>query len=244
MGLRGPKPKGKVKIAWSHDFAYAIGLLVTDGCLSSDGRHILFVSKDKEQVQNYMKALGIRVFVGSTVSGKKKKAFRVQFSDTLFYDFLLGIGLTPAKSLTMKNIHIPDKYFFDFLRGCFDGDGYSYSYWDKRWRSSFMFYIGFASGSKTYVDWFRYTLHRLSGLTGHITKAKRKNVHYQLKYAKQEAVVLSKLMYPRRGGIMLARKHLKIKNALGIVGSRLKSRNSIKQMRRGWRNRRRTTLRW
>src|SRR3989344_5044843 len=130
-----------------------------------------------------MKALGIKVRVGSTVSGHNgKKAFRVQFSDVLFYGFLLSIGLTPAKSLTMRNIYIPDKYFFHFLRGCFDGDGYSYSYWDKRWKSSFMFYIGFVSGSKAYVDWFRSTLWRLSGLTGHITKAKRKNICYQLKY--------------------------------------------------------------
>jgi len=29
MGLRGPKPKGKVKLEWSANFAYAIGLLAT-----------------------------------------------------------------------------------------------------------------------------------------------------------------------------------------------------------------------
>lgn len=225
MGLRGPKPKGKVKIKWSADFAYAIGLLATDGCLSSDGRHILFVSKDKEQIENYMKALKITVLVGSTLSGSKGKVFRVQFSDTLFYGFLLSIGLTPAKSLTMKNIHIPDKYFFDFLRGCFDGDGYSYAYWDKRWKSSFMFYIGFASASKTYVDWFRSTLRRLSGLTGHITKIERKNICYQLKYAKREAIALSKLMYKRKKGIRLTRKYLKIEKTLVIVKSQLSGRD-------------------
>lgn len=46
------KPKGKVKIEWNENFAYAIGLIVTDGSLSIDGRHINFTSKDLEQIQN------------------------------------------------------------------------------------------------------------------------------------------------------------------------------------------------
>ncbi|MFZ3020148.1 MAG: hypothetical protein WA051_01335 [Minisyncoccia bacterium] len=53
MGLRGPKPKGKVNVRWSANFAYAIGLLVTDGNLSPDGRHISFVSRDIEQINNF-----------------------------------------------------------------------------------------------------------------------------------------------------------------------------------------------
>ena len=146
MGKRGPKPKGKVKIKWSADFAYAVGLITTDGCLSKSGRHILFVSTEKEQISNYMRALGIENIIGRTTSSyTNKKAFRVQFSDVLFYKFLLEIGLTPAKSLTIKQVAVPERYFFDFLRGCFDGDGCSYSYWDPRWKSSFMFYISFAS---------------------------------------------------------------------------------------------------
>ena len=46
MGKRGPKPKGKVKINWSANFAYAIGLLVTDGCLYNDKRHMSLTTKD------------------------------------------------------------------------------------------------------------------------------------------------------------------------------------------------------
>gem|GEM_PF-6676481 len=44
------KPLGKVKIQWSPEFAYVIGLLTTDGNLSPDGRHINFTSKDRELV--------------------------------------------------------------------------------------------------------------------------------------------------------------------------------------------------
>ena len=61
MATRGAKPKGKVKIKWSPNFAYAIGLIATDGCLYKDGRHISLTSLDLEQLHNFNKALDIKV---------------------------------------------------------------------------------------------------------------------------------------------------------------------------------------
>lgn len=221
MGKRGQKPKSKVKIKWSANFAYVIGLIATDGCLSKDGRHILFVSAEKEQVDNYMKALSIENIVGRTTSSyTNKKAFRVQFSDVLFYKFLIEIGLTPAKSLTIKQVTVPDKYFFDFVRGCFDGDGCSYSYWDPRWKSSFMFYVGFASGSVTFIHWLQSIIAKLSNLNGHISTHRKKggkNNYYQLRYSKYEAMKLARLMYRNKDSIKLTRKYLKIMKSLDIV---------------------------
>jgi len=221
MGLRGPKPEGKIKLNWTPNFAYAIGLIATDGCLSKDGRHITFVSKEKEQISNFKSCLGLTVKTGITTSGyKDNKAFRVQFGDVLFYQFMQKMGLTHAKSLTMGELLIPDIYFFDFLRGCLDGDGCSYSYWDPRWKSSFMFYIGFASGSIKFLTWLRATINRLANLQGHISTHKKKegkNNFYQLKYAKYEAMKLVKLMYYTKSCIKLSRKYLKIKRSLDIV---------------------------
>src|SRR5262249_26952854 len=154
MGKRGPKPKAKVKIRWSSNFAYAIGLLVSDGSLSSSGRHITFTSSDREQLENYMKALGIKVHIGR-VQNKHDGSWRVQFGDILFYGFLKEIGLMPNKSRIIGEVKVPDKYFFDFLRGSFDGDGCTYSYWDKRWKSSFMFYTTFVSASETHILWIQ-----------------------------------------------------------------------------------------
>ena len=57
MLQRGRRPQGKVTIRWSSNFAYAIGLLVTDGNLSTDGRHINLTSKDLEQIKNYKRIL-------------------------------------------------------------------------------------------------------------------------------------------------------------------------------------------
>ena len=220
MGKRGPKPKGKVKIKWSANFAYAMGLIATDGCLSSDGRHIIFVSKDMEQIENFIKCLGIvDIKIGKTFSGHKKNmSFRVQFGDIIFYEFLQNIGFTPAKSLTLGAIKIPDKYFFDFLRGCFDGDGCSYSYWDPRWKSSFMFYLSLASASKIFIDWIQESIRKFIGLTGHIVFNDRQNGCYQLRYSKYEAIKLVEFLYRTdKKSIKLNRKYLKIMKSLGIV---------------------------
>ena len=218
---KGAKPKGKVKIKWSSDFAYAIGLLATDGCLSGDGRHILFTSKDLEQIDNFLKALGIKdVKKGKSYSkgsGKKIYYNRVQFGDVLFYRFLMKIGLTPAKSRTINKLKIPDKFFLDFLRGCFDGDGSIYSYWDSRWKSSFMLYTSFVSASKKYILWLQDEINRLLNLKGHITMAKKKNYWYQLKYPKKESLKLINAMYKKPEAIYLKRKKLKIDSTLDII---------------------------
>jgi len=157
MGRRGIKPQNKVLIRWSSEFAYAIGLLVTDGSLSKDGRHIVLVSKDREMIENFMKALDFQNKIGRHSRGSSidKKYYRVQFGDVNFYNFLLKIGLMPNKTKIIRDVKIPSKYFFDFLRGHFDGDGSFYSYWDPRWRSSFMFYTVFVSASKNHIEWLQ-----------------------------------------------------------------------------------------
>jgi intein-encoded DNA endonuclease-like protein len=217
MGKRGPQPKGKVKIKWSANFAYAIGLLATDGCLYKDGRHISLTTKDIEQAESFKKCLGINVKIGrkSNGSSKEKKYYHVQFGDILFYEFLESIGITSAKSKTIAKIKISDKYFFDFLRGCFDGDGCFYAYWDPRWRSSFMFYLEFASASLEHLLWIQETVNKRICVKGHIT-GRKKNIFFQLKYAKREALEIIKKMYYDEKVICLSRKRLKIEKALKI----------------------------
>jgi hypothetical protein len=210
---RGPKPKGKVNIAWSPNFAYAIGLLVTDGCLSKDGRHIDLTSIDREQLQNFNRALGINVPISTKYSGAGRSGLRIQFSDVAFYNFLVSIGFTPKKSKTVQEIQMPGEYFFDFIRGCIDGDGSFYSYWDPRWRSSFMFCIVLVSASKDFIDWVRNELSARIGVAGHISRDGMKST-YQLKYAKKESLKIIKNVYYSSSVLCLSRKQRKIEKGL------------------------------
>ncbi len=75
----------KIKIEWTAQFAYALGLLASDGCLSKDGRHIDLTSKDVEQLENFMKCVGIQATIGEKQGSNRLTYYRVQFSSIEFY---------------------------------------------------------------------------------------------------------------------------------------------------------------
>ncbi len=213
------KPLSKIKIQWSPEFAYAIGLITTDGSLSNNGRHINFTSKDKQLISLFVEALKIKNKIGMKGSGRseEKKYFVVQFGDVNFYKFLQSLGLSPKKSKTVGAINTPDNYFFDFLRGHFDGDGTFYSYWDPRWPSSFMFYTELISASQKHILWLQSKLSYFLDINGHITKSAKQSC-YQLKYAKGESLKLFPRIYCRGNKLCLTRKYLKIRRTLAIIG--------------------------
>ncbi|MCL5666412.1 MAG: hypothetical protein M1383_01420 [Patescibacteria group bacterium] len=211
------RPANKIKTQWSSNLAYVVGLIATDGCLYNDGRHMAFVSKDLELVKIFKNCLGIKNKISIKHSGydQNKAAYWVQFGDIKFYSFLLSIGLTPAKSKTIAGLKIPNKYFFDFLRGSFDGDGTFYSYWDKRWASSFMFYLEFISASLKHLQWVQKRLFFILKVKGHFNTSFGAKV-YQLKYAKSEAQKIIAKMYANEKNPMLERKYRKVYTALAI----------------------------
>ncbi|MFA6973644.1 MAG: hypothetical protein WC238_02795 [Parcubacteria group bacterium] len=210
MKRRGIKPKGNSETKWSAKMAYIVGLIATDGNLSKDGRHLNFTSKDVQLIKLFKRCLSLKVTIGKKARGyeKEKKYFQLQFGDVLFYRWLVGIGLSPNKSRTLGKLKIPDEYFFDFLRGCFDGDGSIYSYWDPRWHSSFMFYLQFISGSQEFLIWLQSSIGKLSGVRGRIQEANRSQ---HLIFAKKDTrVVFNKMFYKKRLPC-LGRKLLKAK---------------------------------
>src|SRR6185436_18193595 len=110
----------KPEVLW-----YVVGLIATDGNLSSDGRHIFIVSKDIDYLLSVKAALGLKTKIGRKVGGYsgEKKYGVIQIGDVNFYRYLLSVGLIPKKSLTLGKLNIPNEYFNDFLRGVIDGDG-------------------------------------------------------------------------------------------------------------------------
>ncbi|MBI2625920.1 LAGLIDADG family homing endonuclease [Candidatus Parcubacteria bacterium] len=208
MAKPGPKPQKHVSTEWTPDLAYAVGLIATDGCLSKDGRHIDFTSKDRDLVSTFRKCLGLENRIGRKVSGftGHNNYYRVQFGDVHFYQWLRGLGLGPRKSKTISALQLPDEYFFGFLRGCFDGDGSIRAYWDPRWRHSYMFYIQFVSASYPYLQWLQQTIARLTGAIGRIQPS---NKAHQLAFAKHGTRTIFARMFPNIGIPYLKRKYLK-----------------------------------
>lgn len=83
---RGVLPQGPVsRRTWRSELAYVIGLLVTDGYLSIDRRHIVLVSADIEQLETFRRILELRNRICKHPAGRLGTlAFRVQFGDRLF----------------------------------------------------------------------------------------------------------------------------------------------------------------
>lgn len=202
---------------WTSHLAYATGLMASDGNLSKDGRHLVFVSKDYQLIKTFKKCLKLKCKIGLKKSGftPNKKYFYVQFGDKKLYDFWVSIGITPAKSKTIAELKIPDKYFFDFLRGSFDGDGSFYSYWDRRWASSFLFYLSFVSASIKHINWLRRKIKKLVGARGHFSNQLYSRT-FQLKYAKNEARIIFYKMYRSKNIPKLERKFKKVQKALAV----------------------------
>lgn len=205
------KPLNKVKIEWSPKFAYVIGLLASDGNLSPDGRHIHYTSKDYDLALLFKNCLELDNVIGKKSRGldKEKKYNVVQFGDVVFYRFLLSIGLTPKKSLTIGKLKIPQKYFYHFLRGCIDGDGNINEF--KHPQSRFLqLKIRIFSGSKTFLDWLREETTK-KDIVGHFGSGSKVHI---LEYSKTDSIKLINLIYKENNGILLERKYLIAKKYL------------------------------
>ncbi len=173
---------------------YLVGLITSDGCLSKDGRHIDITSKDCLFLEEIKNSIGITNKIGQKYNGKKQKSFHIQIGNKNFYDFLLSIGLTPNKSLTLGKIKIPEQYFIDFLRGTIDGDG-CIRRWlhptNKREQWSLRIY----SGSRNFVRWLSSATKQLLGVSGKIYKNNAGTL--VLKYGKMAAREISRQCYYR-----------------------------------------------
>lgn len=199
--------KSKIYIEWSPQFAYAIGLIVSDGNLSKDCRHMSFTSKDLSLVLTFKQCLNLSNRIGRKARGanlKNKKYYVIQWGDRNFYIFLNSIGVYATKSKTIGCVSIPDIYFKDFFRGCIDGDGTLSSFKHKE-SSLLQLKLRLVSASKEFLIYIQKTISRLVGIRGGwITQGK--NV-YELCWGKSDAVKIFDFMYDDKQSFYLKRKY-------------------------------------
>lgn len=205
------KRLSKVKADWNPKFAYAIGLLATDGNLSKDGRHINMTSKDEQLILMFKDCLKLGNKVGMKARGgeKEKKYFVIQFGDITFYEFLMGIGLTPAKSKTLGQLSIPQEYFWDFLRGCIDGDG-TIGVFKHPESIQPQLRVRLYSASLKFITWLKEEISELSDLEGGwIEDSIKSSRVYKLSFGKQDSIKLLRLIYNQ--DCCLSRKYEPVK---------------------------------
>lgn len=208
------KALSKVRIEWSTRFAYAIGLIATGGNLSKDNHHINFTSKEKRMVILFKKCLGI----------KNKKYFTVQFGDKFFFGFLIALGLTPAKSKTIKDLRIPEKYFMDFLRGCIDGDGniHVFNHPESRY---LQLSVRLFPASYNFLSWIQEKIRNHVKIYG--GKISLGNRVFILSYAKSDSEKLLRSVYYKEKIPRLYRKYMAARPFLGTIFRKMRMLNFL-----------------
>ena len=210
---RGGTPQytvpGDVWSTWSPELAYVVGLVTTDGNLSSDRPDVSFASTDIEIAEAYRRILKVNAPIYVTQSsGGHKPLHRVCINDPPYRALLESIGLMPVKAKKLGALSIPDVVFRDFLRGCIDGDGcirvsvYKqtvYKDGDRR-----LLIVNLYSSSLPFLKWVRNTVERLAGLRCSVNKDKRG--YGSLTYSGRKAVSLLRWIYYKSDLPCLTRK--------------------------------------
>jgi intein-encoded DNA endonuclease-like protein len=208
---------------WSSEMAYVLGFFTADGSMTKNKRGAHFIEiqiTDKDLLYKIRELLESNHKITELKKNDKwKKAYRLQIGSKEIFNDLIRLGMTPNKSKTIDLPDVPSKYFSDFVRGYFDGDGNVVSgYFKKadRKNKSYTLATRFASGSKLILNHLRDNLSKLLGTTGSIHC---KDNTWRLNYSINDSKKLFRFMYDDgkvNGLIYLERKYKIYKNA-GVV---------------------------
>jgi hypothetical protein len=227
-------------MTWRAELAYAVGLMATDGNLAGDGRHLSFVSRDRDQVETLRRCLRLNASTCLVRTSRGGTLYRVQWSSRALYDWFLVIGLMPAKSRRLGVLTVPDEYFVDFFRGCIDGDGTVLCYTDRYHaarKPAYVYerlYVSLISASYPFVEWIRARVQQLVRVAGAIHRETKRGQRplWRLRYAKASSIQILRWMYHSPGVPCLGRKRAKAEKFLRVLGSIVGPR--VGRPRVGW----------
>lgn len=215
-----------VQRRWSAETAYLVGLIATDGNLGRTKPVITLVSKDLALLETARRCLPLRTTLGRHPGGHRGPYHRLSWYNRSLYQWLREIGLTPAKSLSLSPLAIPDACFVDFFRGCIDGDGSIVVYADRQHVAACdryvyeRLYLSIVSASEVFIDWLRSTVRRLTDADGSISVERRAGAHsvWKLRYSKADSIRLLRWMYYAPDVRCLDRKRAMAEKFLSPLG--------------------------
>ena len=188
---------------WTPALAYAVGLLATDGC-QTDGRHLAFPSADRELVEILLRCLGKTNKIATVRTRTGGIMYRTQIGDVAFCRWLLTIGITLRKSLTLGPLAVPDALLLECARGLMDGDGSITNFTHAATKKYYPDYryerivVGFCSASRAHLEWLRVKLQPYAGGPGWLGVTPPRNGRHEfvtLRYGKRDGLRLLPWLY-------------------------------------------------
>lgn len=189
-----------------HVKKYILGLFMTDGCLTKNGKKFVMVIslKDKDMITK------IRNLVCPTKKVYRDgNNFQVRWRNERDVKIFNELGIRQRKTLNMPFIKF-DENEWSFIRGVFDGDGAVYisKTYDKKINKEYEYrYISFTCGSKDFAEGLDKFLND-NGIKSKIYKDKRsKNVSYVKVLNVKGVKLLKEKMYAKEKEWLLMRKY-------------------------------------
>jgi len=126
---------------WTHEMAWVLGLLVTDGHIHNKYHSIYFSQKDERILQLIAHFMAADYVL--TAFGRTKTTPTIIINSKEIKKDLELIGITAKKSLTVPFPTVPEEYLASFVRGVIDGDG---------WVGSEGYQMNVTSGSLNFAE--------------------------------------------------------------------------------------------
>jgi len=112
---------------WNPDMAYVLGFFAADGYITLNKRGANFWCiqiTDKGLLEKIKGAIQAEHKISMRYRGGNERViYRLQIGSKEMCDDLRGLGMRENKTKSLVIPHVPKKYFADFARGYFDGDG-------------------------------------------------------------------------------------------------------------------------
>ncbi len=114
--------------------SYVLGYIVADGCIaiSKDRKSHPFTlnitSADLEHLYLLKETLESEHKISKKSQKVDTNGYQLQIRNHIITQDLINLGILPRKTHNLNPIKVPEKYFADFVRGFFDGDGSVYIY--------------------------------------------------------------------------------------------------------------------
>ena len=199
---------------WTSKMAYVLGYILADGSLIKNKRGAYFTeitSIDKESIVKIRQALDSNLKINAYQPKNSQLRYRLQIGSKKIFSDLGKLDIKPRKTGHENLPKIPEKYFSDFLRGYFDGDGCVNicSYKRKnRLNKSIILNSGFTSGGKKILKQLWEYLKSKKIVSGGTIYFHSRG--YRLWFSIKDSLNLYFFMYPRNASKDLFLKRKKV----------------------------------
>jgi intein-encoded DNA endonuclease-like protein len=203
---------------WSHELAYILGWIVSDGNIPQTKKCFRITSTDIDHLQEMANLFSVGITMSIRKWPENKKHYKPAGTISVFrsdiVEWLISIGIIPNKSNIIKMPQIPQEYLRDFVRGVFGGDG---CFTFKHSKYGLSPKLVFTSGSLDFVTELGEQIQKQTGLKYQVES---QNTIHNLTYYNNTAIetIFSYMYEGVPENLILKRKYEKFKQYFSGIG--------------------------